>query len=880
MLPKTYDPKPIEEKLIELWQKEGLFLSHVPENKDKKSFVIVIPPPNITGALHMGHALNDTLQDMLIRSYRMMGREALWVPGTDHGGIATQNVVEKKIAKEQKKHRRDLGREEFLKQMWQWRQECGNTILDQLKKLGCSLDLSQGNVRFTMDEARAKSVYEAFRRLWAKKYVYRGERMINWCVRCGTALSDIEVEHEQTSAKLWYFNYPLEDGSKGITIATTRPETMLGDTAVAVNPADVRYTHLVGKKLRLPIVGRLIPIIADEGVDLKFGTGAVKITPAHDPLDYEISQRHHLEIITIIDHEGRMINVPEKYMGMDRNVCRNAIIEDLKAAGAFEKEERYGHGVGTCYRCHQPIEPALSEQWFVHMKELAAPAIKAAEEERVKFHPESWKKPFLLWLNNIEDWCISRQIWWGHRIPAWNCESCGEMVVAEEAPAVCPKCGGALKQEEDVLDTWFSSGLWPFSVFGWPEKTPELDYYYPTSVLSTGYEILYLWVARMVMMGIELMGDVPFTDVYLHGIVRDKHGKKMSKSLGNVIDPLDLIAKYGTDAVRFALISQAFPGKDIPFSEESITGARNFCNKVYNAARFIHMNMPEGVTTLPLPKNPKHLSDRWILSRYAVAVRKASDCVQDYDLSGAANALYHFLWDEYCDWYIELAKSRLQTEEREEVLAILTHVLSGTMLALHPLMPFITEEIYHSFASYTGGGKDFLVKHAYPSAPQWLDDEAEREMETVMGVTSAIRTIRSHFNVPPSLKVKAYVSAENEAALASVRANADYIKLLAKLEELETGVSLEKPASSATTVYGSLGIFIPLKGLIDFAKERERLSKELGKIDKEIATCKQRLENKSFIDNAPAEQVDAMKARLAEATAKAAQVRDAIKSFE
>ncbi|MDD2774139.1 MAG: valine--tRNA ligase [Elusimicrobiales bacterium] len=896
MLPKSYEPKPIEEKFTSLWQERRLFISAVPEDKSKKSYVVVIPPPNITGALHMGHALNNTLQDAFIRYHRMTGREAYWVPGTDHGGIATQNVLEKKIAKERHIHRRDLGREKFVAELWAWYRECGGTILNQLSKLGCALDFSPENVRFTMDARRAKSVYEEFHRLWDKRLIYRGERMINWCVRCETALSDIEVEHESASSKLWHIHYPLEDGSQGLTVATTRPETMLGDTAVAVNPKDERYTKLVGKKLRLPLTDRVIPIIADDEVDAAFGTGAVKVTPAHDPADYEIGRRHSLPIIPVIDFHGKMQNVPAKYQGMDRNAARQAVVADLKEAGFLRKEEPYTNAVSTCYRCNQSIEPLVSEQWFVKMKDLAAPAINAAETGRVKFHPESWKKPYLDWLSNIQDWCISRQIWWGHRIPVWYCAKCsgdgliyaaaknGEKelvrisfkdgakpVVAFDKPAKCPLCGGAdLVQDPDVLDTWFSSALWPFSVFGWPEKTKELEYYYPTSLLVTGYEILHLWVARMVMMGIELAGDVPFSDVCINGIVRDKHGKKMSKSLGNVIDPLDLTAKYGTDAVRFGLITQAVPGRDIMFAEESITGSRNFCNKIYNAARFLQMNLPPDARELKLPLKPENLADRWILHRYNTVVRLARHAMTEHDPAAAAQALYHFLWDEYCDWYVELAKPRLQNEaEKDAALAVLAHVLYGTLKALHPFMPFITEELASALRPHTGSKAEFLLQDEYPQQDKTrCDEDAASEMEAVMGVTVALRTIRSQYSVPPALKARAIISSRNAGALSVLSPRLDYVRLLAKLEAVETGVDIPKPRGSATAVSGDFTLYMPLEGIIDFAKERVRLDKEFEKLVKEEVQCKARLADANFRARAPKEEVCRIEQRLAEAAAK------------
>ncbi|MDD4003752.1 MAG: valine--tRNA ligase [Elusimicrobiaceae bacterium] len=900
MLPKTYEPQPVEEKLAALWQKDRLFVSHIPQDSSKKSFVIVIPPPNITGALHMGHALNDTLQDALVRANRMFGSEAFWVPGTDHGGIATQTVMEKKISRERKLKRTDLGREKFIEQLWCWYEECGGTILGQLNKLGCALDLGKDNVRFTMDGTRGRAVFESFRRLWEKKYIYRGERMINWCVRCGTALSDIEVEHEQQNSKLWHIRYPFAEGDGEIIVATTRPETMLGDTAVAVNPGDERYAALIGKKLRLPLTGRLIPVVGDDEVDMQFGTGAVKVTPAHDPVDFEIGKRHNLEVIKVIDYDGCMIGCCAPYLGLERGKCRHRIIADLTEAGFFVQEEHHGHGVGTCYRCHQPIEPMVSEQWFVHMKELAEPAIRAAVSDRVQIHPAAWKKPFVDWLRNIEDWCISRQIWWGHRIPVWYCKTCshgglvynaaGELsrvsfahgaqpIVSYDRPEKCPCCGGQdLLQDPDVLDTWFSSALWPFSVFGWPEKTPELDFYYPTSVLVTGYEIIYLWVARMLMMGLEFMGDVPFKDVYIHGIVRDKHGKKMSKSIGNVVDPLDLIAKYGTDAVRFSLLAQAFPGKDIPFGEESITGARNFCNKIYNAQRFVMMHLPETPRELKLPGKFSSLSDRWIVDRYMTAVRDARADIENFDLASAAVDLYHFLWGAYCDWYVELAKPRLQNEsEKEEALAVLVYVLYGTLKALHPFMPYITEELAAALRPYTDSKARYLLEERYPAVRQdWFDETAATEMELIMGATTSLRTVRSHFNVPPGLKLRVIMSAKTSGTLLTVRQNADYIALLARLDGFDIGLDVEKPRQSATAVFKDLSIYIPLEGIIDMGKERERLVKEMEKLETEVELCRTRLENENFVKKAPADQVASMRLRLAEAEHKAGQVKTAM----
>ena len=895
MLPKAYEPQEVEKKLAEKWQNAKLFAAKA--DKTKKPFVIVIPPPNITGALHMGHALNDTLQDVLIRSHRMFGEEAFWVPGTDHGGIATQNVIEKKLAKEEHKSRHDLGREKFIETVWDWYNECGNAIFNQFRKMGWSLDLS--DIRFTMDEKRAKAVYECFRQWWEKKYIYRGKRLINWCVRCSTALSDIEVEHEQHAGKLWHLRYKGEDGSDGIVIATTRPETIYADAAIAVNPKDERYKNMVGKKVIIPLANRAIPIIADEAVELEFGTGALKITPAHDATDYEVGQRHNLPVVSVINDKGKMINCPEKYLGMDRDLCRKETVKDLDAAGLLVKEEKYNNAVSTCYRCHNVIEPFMSEQWFVKMDELAKPAIAAAESGELKFHPESWKTPFVNWLKNLQDWCISRQIWWGHRIRVWYCRHCSEKgltfatdkqgnkqltkvsfedgakpIVSFGKPEKCPICGGHdLVQDPDVLDTWFSSSLWPLSVFGWPEQTDDLKYFYPTSTLVTGYEILYLWVARMVMSGLAFTGKLPFKDVFLNGIVRDKTGAKMSKSKGNVIDPLDMTAKYGTDAVRFSLLMQAIPGKDIPYAEESITGARNFCNKLYNASRFILMNM-EGINgPLAMPENLTELADKWIVDRYTNAVKTAREGVEKYNLAQTANALYHFLWGDFCDWYVELAKQRFQTDEKEKVMALCVNILYGTLKALHPLIPFVTEEIAASLRPYVGAKEEFLLQQAYPEFnPAWCDKEAVRKMEIIQGVTKEIRTIRSQFNVPPGLKISAVLTAKNEEELAVLKEFAGYIKLMAKIENLTIAANAEKPKQTATAVFENITVYVPLTGLIDFEKERKRLEKDLAAAKANIASREARLAQENFIKNAPAQQIQKTKDELAAAKLALAQV--------
>lgn len=897
MLPKAYDPKLVEETLSKLWQEKRVFKSAI--DKSKKPYVIVIPPPNITGALHMGHGLNNTLQDTLIRFHRMQGECANWVPGTDHGGIATQNVIEKKLSKEEKLSRHDLGREKFLDTVWAWHKECGNAIYNQFEKMGWALD--QSDIRFTMDQKRALSVFACFQKLWDKQYIYRGKRMINWCVRCSTALSDIEVEHEQHAGKLWHLHYKMEDGSDGIIIATTRPETIFADAAIAVNPKDERYTNLIGKKVRIPLMDKLIPIIADEAVEMDFGTGALKITPAHDPTDNEVGQRHNLEALVVISDKGKMMNLPEKYLGMDREVCRKESIKDLEEAGLLVKEEKYNNAVSTCYRCHSPIEPYLSEQWFVKMENLAKPAVQAIENGDVTMHPSNWKTPLTNWLNNIQDWCISRQIWWGHRIPVWYCRHCSEKglmfikdkqgleqlskvsfedgakpIVSFEQPA-CPHCGSKdTVQDPDVLDTWFSSALWPMSVFGWPEQTEDLKYYYPTSVLVTGYEIIYLWVARMIMMGIEFEGKVPFKDVLLNGIVRDKTGKKMSKSLGNVVDPLDLTEKYGADAVRFSLVMQAVPGKDIPYGEDSIVGARNFCNKIYNASRFIQMNMEGFETALTLPQSNTELADIWILSRYNTAIKAASEAIGKYDMASAADALYHFLWGDFCDWYIELAKQRFEGADKEHVISILVNVLYGTLKALHPIMPFITDEIAISFKKFMPQSKEFLIEENYPSYNAALvNEQALADMSVLQGVISQIRTIRSQFNVPPGLKIKVLIDAKDAQEETVINRYQGYIKLLAKIDNLSIGKT-EKPKQSATAVSGSATIYIPLEGLIDFEKESQRLNKELTTIETGIANRQRMLSNTSFVNNAPKEQVQKATEELAQMQLKADQIKASI----
>ncbi|MDD5627729.1 MAG: valine--tRNA ligase [Elusimicrobia bacterium] len=894
MLDKVYTSRPVEEKWSASWRAADLF--HGEPRSGTKPFVMVIPPPNVTGALHVGHALDNTLQDIFARWQRLLGRPVCWVPGTDHGGIATQSVMEKQL-KAEKLTRQMLGREKFLARMQAWTRQCKSTILGQLERLGCALDWRRE--AFTMDADRADAVHEAFKVLWEKGLVYRGERMVNWCVRCGTALSDIEVEFEERKGHLWHIHYPAADGGRGPVVATTRPETMLGDTAVAVNPKDPRYQDLVGKTLRLPLAGRDIPVVADEYVDSGFGTGALKVTPAHDPNDFEIGQRHKLASVAVISPDGHMTAAAgSAYAGLSREAAREKVVEDLKAAGVLEKVADYPHSVGVCYRCNQPIEPMLSWQWFVRMEELAKPAAVALDSGRFRLYPESWAKPYRDWLSNIRDWCISRQIWWGHRIPVWYCVQChGERirtdfhqvaaargVLSVEAPGSCPVCGGAeFVRDPDVLDTWFSSALWPFSVFRWPGRTAELKFFYPTSLLVTGYEILYLWVARMQMMGLALMGEAPFPECLIHGIVRDKHGKKMSKSLGNVVDPLVMMDKYGTDAFRFSLVIQAHPGKDIPFAESSITGSRNFANKLWNSTRFVLMNLPpagrKAYRVADLDRARLELCDRWILAEYQATLSLVRQKLDAYDPAAAADALYGFLWDKFCDWYVELAKIRLQGQgagrmevrpagaggtsataggpDQESARAVLVEVLSGTLRMLHPFMPFITEELHGALKPFNGVKAGFIVEAGAPElSGDWSDDEACREMGTVMEVVAALRSLRAQLNVPPGLRIDV-VSAGGSADVRELLAKrAGYLTALAHLRDIRHSREGTRPPHSATAVAAGMSFYVPLEGVIDLAQECGRLRKEIAKAEADLSKLAVKMENKDFLARAPQAEVE------------------------
>ncbi len=853
-----YDPADTENKWYKFWLEHNYF--HAVPGKSAKPYTIAIPPPNVTGLLHMGHALNNVLQDVLIRIKRMQGYETLWLPGTDHGGIATQNIVEKKLAKEGL-DRQKLGREEFLRRMWEWRGKTGDNILEQLKKLGCSCDWER--TRFTMDGICEKAVMKAFVDLYKKGLIYRGEYIVNWCPRCLTALSDIEVEHEEVNGKLWYIKYG------DINVATTRPETMLGDTAVAVNPKDKRYKGLIGSTVTLPVMNREIPVIADDFVDPSFGTGAVKVTPLHDPNDFEMGLRHKLPGVKVIDEKGMMTDAAGKYKGMDRYECRKKLVRDLEESGYLEKTEDYTTSIGQCYRCETVIEPLVSEQWFLKMSGMAKMGMDVVNKNKVKFVPERWTKPYMNWLENLHDWCISRQIWWGHRIPVWYCPNSKrisqkklskpcEPIVSESKPGRCPQCGSEeLIRDPDVLDTWFSSALWPFSTLGWPEKTKELEFFYPTSVLVTGHEILYLWVARMIMMGMELMKDIPYHTVYIHGIVRDSKGKKMSKSYGNVIDPLEVTSKYGTDALRFCLCLTGVMGRDLQVSDENFESARNFANKMWNASRFVMMNM-EGYEWTSLEDEERlELSDRWILSEFNSTVKEVTGAFDEYDMSRAARLLYEFLWNKYCDWYLELAKPRLtgkgSKEQRIIVQNVLVEVLEGVLKLLHPIMPFITEEIWQSLRELARGrphgNHESIMISNWPSGGE-IDSDVMSNMGLIIEMITAVRNIRSEMNVPVAKMVEPEILARETEVAEFIQKHETYINALAR-SKISVGTNVKKPDKAATAVVRNMEVYVPLEGIIDIEKEEARLSNGIRKTEEVLEKLTQKLRNKSFVNNAP-----------------------------
>ena len=864
-IPKVYDPAAVEKKWYAYWIENGFF--HQPVDKSRKPFSVVIPPPNITGKLHMGHALDNTLQDILVRWHRMMGDNTCWLPGYDHAGLATQIKVEEELKKKEGLTRYDLGRDEFVKRVWKWKEEYGDTIVTQLKSLGISCDWDRQ--RFTMDEGLSRAVREAFVSLYEKGLIYKGTRMINWCVNCRTALSDVEVEHQDDPGALWYIKYPIVGETDSyLTIATSRPETIPGDTAVAVNPKDERYGKLVGKKILLPTTNREIPIIADEYVDLEFGTGAVKITPAHDPNDYEVGERHNLEKIVVIGLDGKMTKAAGKYEGQDRYECRKQIVQDLKDMGLLVKIEDAPHSVGHCQRCHHVVEPMVSTQWFVKMKPLAEAAIKCVTEGHTQFVPSRFTKTYLQWMDNIHDWCISRQIWWGHRIPVWYCDDCGAVSASRTDLTTCPKCGSThIHQDEDALDTWFSSGLWPFSTFGWPDKTPELEQWYPTSVLVTGYDIIFFWVARMITMGEEFMGKEPFKHVFIHGLVRDEQGRKMSKSLGNGIDPLDVIGKYGADTLRFMLITGNTPGNDMRFYWNRIESTRNFANKIWNASRFALMNL-DGYDK-NAEKAPLTLADLWILSRLQHTIQAVSDYLEKFELGEAGRLIYDFIWGEVCDWYIELAKPRLYNKEdaaqRATAQSVLCRVLGDAMKLLHPYMPFITEEIWQHLPHE---GKSIMIA-PWPKADDALiDDTVEKQMTVIMDTIKSIRNMRAEVNAAPGHKAPATVLVDED--LKDVfKAHASYIQQLGTVDSLTIGgMDDVAPENAMAAVVNGAKVYLPLKGLIDVEKELARLQKELDGAEKEAKRAAGKLSNQNFLSKAPAEVVEKEKTKQTEVLAR------------
>lgn len=851
-LAKTYDPSQVEDRVYKSWLENKHF--HATISKEKEPFTIVIPPPNITGQLHMGHALDNTWQDIIIRYKRMQGYSTLWLPGTDHASIATEVKIVEQLA-DQGISKHDLGREGFLEKAWEWKEKYGSTIVNQLKKLGSSCDWDRE--RFTMDEGCSHAVNEVFVNLYNKGLIYQGDRIINWCPECKTALSDAEVEYEEKQGSFWHIAYPIKDSNDRLVVATTRPETMLGDTAVAVNPDDERYQHLIGKTVILPLVNREIPIIADSYVDSEFGTGVVKITPAHDPNDFEVGLRHDLPQIRVLDDDGTMNSEASSYEGMDRYEARKAIVKDLEELGLLEKTEAHSHNVGECYRCTTVVEPIISKQWFVKMKPLAEPAIEAVRSGKTRFVPKRFEKTYFNWMENIRDWCISRQLWWGHRIPAYYCLNCNETIVAKQVPSKC-SCGhDEFRQDEDVLDTWFSSALWPFSTLGWPEKTDDLDYFYPTSVLVTGYDIIFFWVARMIFSGLEHTGQVPFKDVLIHGMVRDSQGRKMSKSLGNGVDPLEIIDEYGADALRMSLIVGSSPGNDMRFHIEKVEASRNFANKIWNATRFIMMNL-ENMGGKDLKARQMDLADRWIISRYNRLVGEVTENLDKYELGIAAQKVYDFIWNEYCDWYIELVKPRLygtNEEARSTALYTLVYVLSNTLKLLHPFMPFISEEIWQHLSA---SSEDSIMVSSWPRLKdEELDDEAEARMDSIMDTIRAVRNIRAEMDVHPSRKTKLIIVAKEDKREIFEEAKV-YLEKLAYASEIIINEAKDELAANAVPIVVDIGqIYIPLEDLVDFKSELDRLEKEKAKLEGELNRVNGKLSNPNFVEKAPAAIVKA-----------------------
>ena len=853
---KTYDPKKIEDSWYEKWQQKGYF--HAEVDRSKKPYTIVMPPPNITGQLHMGHALDNTLQDILIRYKRMSGYSTLWLPGTDHASIATEAKIVEAMRKEGIS-KEDIGREKFLERAWEWKKQYGGRIVSQLKKIGSSCDWDRE--RFTMDEGCSKAVKEVFVRLHKKGYIYRGERIINWCPHCRTSLSDAEVEYEEQAGHFWHLRYQLSDKSGYVNLATTRPETLLGDTAIAVNPKDDRYKDLVGKKVILPIVHREIPIVADDYVDIEFGTGVVKITPAHDPNDFEVGRRHNLEVINVLTEDAKIVDEYEAYAGMDRYEAREAIVADLEKEGALVKIEDYNHNVGTCYRCGTTVEPRVSTQWFVKMKEMAKPAIDAVKNGDTKFVPPHFEKTYFHWLENIRDWCISRQLWWGHRIPAFYCDDCGEMVVSKEDSVCCPKCGKQMRQDPDTLDTWFSSALWPFSTLGWPDKTEELDYFYPTNTLVTGYDIIPFWVMRMMFSGLEQTGEVPFDTVLIHGLVRDSQGRKMSKSLGNGIDPLEVIDKYGADALRFTLVTGNAPGNDMRFYWERVEASRNFANKVWNASRFIMMNMDESLDEKEVSLDSLKLADKWILKKYNQLVAEVTANMDKFELGVAVAKLYDFIWEDFCNWYIELSKVRFNSDDvqsRNAALWTLKTVLTGALKLLHPYMPFITEEIYVNLTK-----EESIMISSWPVYnDEWNFEEADA-IESVKEVIRSVRNVRSEMNVALSKKIQMSIVTEDDKLVKTYELCREYIENLCNTSALNIQKDKSGIADDAvSTVIPNAVIYMPFAEMVDIEKEVERLKKEEERLKKELARSNGMLNNEKFMSKAPEAKVAEERAKL------------------
>ena len=869
-LSKVYEPKEVEKRIYEMWEKGGAFRGV--RDPEKKPFTIVMPPPNVTGQLHMGHAMDATLQDILTRYKRMKGFAALWVPGTDHAGIATQIKVEEALRKEGLT-RYDLGREKFLDRVWDWKNKYGDRIVDQQKQLGASCDWERA--RFTMDEGCSKAVREVFVSLYEKDFIYKGSRIINWCPHCTTALSDAEVEYKDKPGHLWHLRYPLTDGSGYVVVATTRPETMLGDTGVAVNPSDARYTHIVGKTCVLPLMNREIPIVADDYCDMEFGTGCVKMTPAHDPNDFEVGLRHNLEVIRVLDDNGRINELGGKYQGLDRYEARKVIVADLEAIGLVEKIEEHQHNVGTCYRCGTDVEPIISAQWFVRMQPLAGEAIRVVEEGQTKFVPERFSKIYTNWMENVHDWCISRQLWWGHQIPAWYCADCGHVTVSREDPTECEKCHSKnITRDEDVLDTWFSSALWPFSTLGWPDKTPDLDYFYPTDVLVTGYDIIFFWVARMIFSGCEHTNQTPFHTVLIHGLIRDDKGRKMSKSLGNGIDPLEIVDKYGSDALRFNLVTGNSPGNDMRFYTERCEAMRNFANKIWNASRFVMLNLTIDKCELP---DKLETEDKWILSKLNAVIKEVNENMDAFELGVAAQKVSDFIWDSYCDWYIELTKPRLGGEDpqsKTNAQKVLLYVLTDIMKLLHPFMPFISEEIWQALP-HEG---EMLITSRFPEYNEKLSfPKDEQDFEALMSAVKAIRSRRAEMNVPPSRKAHLIVVSDRGDIFENGKA---FLIKLAYAGEVSVAASVpDNVEGMVSVVTGEAKMFMPMADLVDLAKERERITKELEKALKEYDGQMAKLSNESFLAKAPEKVIEAEKERAAKAAALMENLRESLKKL-